>query len=295
MLGGYPPGKKYLVLFYMIENFKEFLLKNSVIEEAFLNDFNKLITENYFDLYHEFVISSDYLEKWMQIKDRKNFLETIKSYKENIDYIIEKVEKEGRGGYNRKVYMLTPECVKKILQVTKSKKGDQVRSYFIEVERVLYKYKNYIIEGLNQKIKQLERNQKPKINPGKKIIYVFKALNTDLTLYKIGKTINSKTRFNSHNSPLANDIKILYQYETDNIDQVESCVKAHLKTAQYRKYKEVYQVNLNIIKNVIQTCGLSIISANKKINNSNGGNITDNEQIYMLIPNIKYTKTNNEV
>lgn len=145
---------------------------------------------------------------------------------------------------------------------------------------VLYKYKNYIIEGLNQKIKQLERNQKPlalgcmfckakqdlpKINPGKKIIYVFKALNTDLTLYKIGKTINSKTRFNSHNSPLANDIKILYQYETDNIDQVESCVKAHLKTAKYRKYKEVYQVNLNIIKNVIQTCGLSIISANKKI------------------------------
>ncbi len=114
-----------------------------------------------------------------------------------------------------------------------------------------------------------------------------KALNTDLTLYKIGKTINSKTRFNSHNSPLANDIKILYQYETENIDQVESCVKAHLKTAQYRKYKEIYQVNLNIIKNVIQTCGLSIKSANKKINND-GGEIAQNDIIYMLIPNDKF-------
>jgi phage anti-repressor protein len=272
----------------MQESFKNFLLKNSVIEESFLNDFNKLINENYFELYNEFVISSNYLEKWLQIKDRKNFLETIRrSYKENVDYKSVKIEKEGRGGHNKIEYMMTPECVKMILQSTKSKKGNQVRKYFIEIERVLYKYKNYIIEGLNQKIKQLERNQKPKINPGKKIIYVFKALNTDLTLYKIGKTINSKTRFNSHNSPLANDIKILYQYETENIDQVESCVKAHLKTAQYRKYKEIYQVNLNIIKNVIQTCGLSIKSANKKINND-GGEIAQNDIIYMLIPNDKF-------
>ena len=45
---------------------------------------------------------------------------------------------------------------------------------------------------MNKKIEQLENNQKPKINSTKKIIYVFKALNTDLTLYKIGKTINSK-------------------------------------------------------------------------------------------------------
>ena len=104
-----------------------------------------------------------------------------------------------------------------------------------------------------------------------KIIYVFKALNTDLTLYKIGETINSKTRFNSHNSPLANDIKILYQYETENIDQVESCVKAHLKTAQYRKYKEIYQVNLGIIKN-----------------GSEGGKIDPNDLIYMLIQNDKF-------
>ena len=32
-----------------------------------------------------------------------------------------------------------------------------------------------------------------------------------------------------HNSPLANDLEVLFQYETDNIDQVESCIK-------YRKY-----------------------------------------------------------
>ena len=73
---------------------------------------------------------------------------------------------------------------------------------------------------MNNKIKQLENNQKPKINTDKKIIYVFRALNTDLTLYKIGRTINSRTRFSKHNSPMANDLEVIFQYETDNVQQV---------------------------------------------------------------------------
>ena len=61
-------------------------------------------------------------------------------------------------------------------------------------------------------------------------------MNTDLTLYKIGRTINSKTRFYKHNSSLANDLEIIFQYETENIVQVESCIKSYMKQAQYRKY-----------------------------------------------------------
>jgi hypothetical protein len=74
----------------------------------------------------------------------------------------------------------------------------------------------------------------------------------DLTLYKIGKTINSKSRFYKHNSPLANDLEVLFQYKTDNIDQVKSCIK-------YRKYV--------LIKILFM----------KKIN--------DNEILYLLILN----------
>ena len=87
----------------------------------------------------------------------------------------------------------------------------------------------------------MENNQKPKINSTKKIIYVFRALNTDLTLYKIGKTINSKTRFSKNNSPLANDLEVIFQYETENINQVESCIKSYMKQSQYRKYQTCYK------------------------------------------------------
>jgi phage anti-repressor protein len=42
--------------------------------------------------------------------------------------------------------LLTPNCFKKICQLTKSKKGNEVREYFIKVEETLFRYKNYIIE-----------------------------------------------------------------------------------------------------------------------------------------------------
>jgi superfamily II DNA or RNA helicase len=262
-----------------------------------VKDFNILkyiIDKDYIERYNEFLIDSEVLRKWLQINIKRSLNDTIKrTYKKNIDYKIEKIKKsEGSGGHNLEVITLTPEASKKICLSTNSKMGSQIQQYFLDLEVALYKYKNYIIDGMNKKIKQLENNQKPKINTNKKIIYVFRALNTDLTLYRIGKTINSKTRFSKHNSPMANDLEVLFQYETDNIDQVESCIKIYMKKAQYRKYKEVYQVDLNIIKKTIKKCDVEINEINKEIDRKNkkqkGGNllnkIDDNQILYLLIP-----------
>jgi transcriptional antiterminator len=128
------------------------------------------------------------------------------------------------------------------------------------------------------------------------IIYVFRALNAEATLYKIGRTINSKKRFSSHNSSLANDLEVIMTFEADNIEQLESCVKNYMKKAQYRKYKEIYQVDIDIIKKVIKDCNTklkeindSIDRKNKKLKGGNLKHITENDKIYLLIPNDKYT------
>jgi phage anti-repressor protein len=275
-------------------NFETFINKYSFVNSKFVKNFYNIIKEDYIERYNEFLIDSEILRKWLQIKNRRIFNDTIKrSYKKNMDYLINKVKKsEGRGGQNNEVITLTPEASKKLCLSTKSKMGGQVQQYFLDLEVALYKYKNYIIDGMNKKIEQLETNQKPKINSTKKIIYVFRALNTDLTLYKIGKTINSKTRFSKHNSPMANDLEVLFQYETENIDQVESCVKVYMKKAQYRKYKEIYRVDLNIIKKTIKNCDVNINKINEEIATKNkkqkGGNILnkidDDEILYLLIP-----------
>jgi hypothetical protein len=219
-------------------DFKSFILKYSFINSKFLDDFYNIIHEDYIERFNEFLIDSEILRKWLQIKNRRIFNDTIKkSYKKNIDYKLKKIKKsDGSGGHNFEIITLTPEASKKICLSTHSNIGPRIQQYFIDLEVILYKYKNYIIDGMSQKIKQLENNQKPKINSNKKIIYIFKALNSDLTLYKIGKTINSKTRFSSHNSPMANDLEVIFQYETENIDQVEKCIKSYMKESQYRKY-----------------------------------------------------------
>lgn len=281
-------------------DFQTFITKYSFVNAHFVKDFYNIIKEDYIERYSEFLIDSEILRKWLAILNRRIFIDTIKrSYKKNIDYVIKKVKKsEGSGGQNFEVITLTPEAAKKICLSTNSKKGGQVQQYFLDLEVALYKYKNYIIDGMDKKIKQLENNQKPKINSNKKIIYVFKALNTDLTLYKIGKTINSKTRFSKHNSPMANDLEVLFQYETENIDQVESCIKAQMKKAQYRKYKEIYEVNLDIIKKSLKNCDDNINEINKEIVNKNkkikqkGGEllpqIDEIHKLYLLIPSDKY-------
>lgn len=269
-------------------NFKDFLKKYSFINNDFLNDFYDVINEKYIENYNEFIIDSEILRKWLKITKRENFIETIKkSYKINKDYIIKKIKNSQGRGTLYDIILLTPETAKKLCINTKSLMGNQIRQYFIDIELVLFKYKDYIIKGMENHIKELENNQKPKINNNKKIIYVFKALNSDLTLYKLGKTINSKTRFNNYNSSSANDIQIIFQYETENINQLETCVKSIIKKTQYRKRKEIYEIDINLLKEVIKNCDNNIIELNNKILNNNMKR-NNNEKLYMFIPNEKF-------
>jgi len=189
-------------------------------------------------------------------------------------------------GHNNELILLTINCFKKFCQLTRSKHGDEVREYFIQVESILNKYKNYIIEGMEDKIKKIQKGKKPKVNPEKGVIYVFKTPDTtdnnlyslskplvlinDIDnetkshyLYKIGRTKDLKKRLQSHQSPLSENIEILFISEVYDTVAVEKCVKGFMKEYQYRKYKEIYQVNLEIIKELTGKC--SEIDANMEI------------------------------
>ncbi len=60
------------------------------------------------------------------------------------------------------------------------------------------------------------------------------------------------------------DIEVVLIYQTDDIDKVESCIKLALKDSQYRKRKEFYEINIDILKNVINLCGELSLMAKKK-------------------------------
>jgi phage anti-repressor protein len=142
----------------------EFIKNNNItFDKNFIDDFfNLFYKEDCIERYNEFLIDSEILRKWLKIKNKRIFNDTIKrSYKNNIDYVINKIKKsKGSGGHNNEVITLTPEASKKLCLSTNSKMGGQVQQYFLDLEVSLYKYKNYIIEEMTKKIEQLENNKK---------------------------------------------------------------------------------------------------------------------------------------
>jgi hypothetical protein len=194
------------------------------------------------------------------------------SYKEKIDYKIIKGKSNGLKGKPKDTILLTPKCFKLMAMQSKTKKAIQVREYYYELEQVIDQYKEYIIKGLEEKIKKLENNQKPKINSSKGVIYILETAD-GFGHYKVGKTKNLKQRLSKYNGDKKDDIIPLYVYETDDI---EKCIKTYAKQYQYRKYKEVYKADINMLKDLINDCGEFNEKTNLKIkwksNKQTGGN-----------------------
>lgn len=252
----------------------EFLKKYSKVSNKFIDDFFGLydISDKY-----AFSVSLDKLAQWLNMRRDNIKRILVASYIKNVDYIVEKpnVSKKKNGGHNKEEILMTSSCFKLVAMGSNTKRAGQVREYYIELENLIDDYKNYIIEGLNSKIKALENNQKPKVNPNKGVFYVLQT-SDDTTLYKIGKTVNLKKRLLNYNADKSNDFRPIFIYETDDIDKIESCVKLHTKEYQYRKYKEVYQINIDILKKIVNECmkatnKINLIKKNKPLK-QDGGN-----------------------
>jgi len=250
----------------------EFLKTHTKINNDFINDFFGLYNSK--DKYN-FAIDLENVAKWMNSNksDLKDTL--VNSYKEKIDYKIIKGESSGNVGKPKETILLTPKCFKLMAMQSKTKKAVEVREYYYELEQVIDQYKEYIIQGLEDKIKRLENNQKPKINPSKGVIYIIETSDS-VGHYKIGKTKNLKQRLKQYNGDKKDDIIPIYIYETDDIDEVERCIKSYSKKYQYRKYKEIYKTDINVLKELINDCGdfneKTNLKAKWKINKQKGGN-----------------------
>lgn len=90
----------------------------------------------------------DARELWKYLESKQHFADWIKAkvienpfFAENQDYILlqESMKQNGSGGHNRKDYVLTLDTAKKIAMSEQTKRGEQVRDYFIECEKIAQK------------------------------------------------------------------------------------------------------------------------------------------------------------
>ena len=241
---------------------QQYLKVYSTISTKFIDDFFSLYKLETADT--DFVIDLDVVAKWLN-SQKYTLKDTLKqSYQLDVDYSVKRIESTYKGRPKENI-MLTPDCFKRLCMLSRTEKAEEVRSYFIAVEQNLDKYKNYIIAGLTKKIKKYENTLKPTPAPTTNgAIYVLKTVDDIEGVYKIGRTKNFKDRLKVHQSSHPDKLEIMYVYETDNIEGVESCLKNLLKDKAYRKRKEFYEIDINLLKSLIKNCDCMHLAVRNK-------------------------------
>lgn len=79
-------------------------------------------------------------------------------------------------------------------------------------------------------------------------------MNSMATLYKIGKTKGLRERLDNYNTGNANDVEPEFILPVNDVDAVETCVKTYIKKFKYRKYKEVYEIDIELLKYLMEKC-----------------------------------------
>jgi phage anti-repressor protein len=145
--------KIYVFIKYFIKmDFKTYLKTYSSINKSFIDDFYEISNPDIET--DDFIIDLEQVAKWLKTTKATLKKTLLKSYTENFDYII-KVEQPEQGQKTEKI-LLTPTCFKRLCMVSRTKKADQVRTYFIQLEKHLDKYKDHIIRQLTNKIAKYE-------------------------------------------------------------------------------------------------------------------------------------------
>ena len=265
---------------------KDFLKKYSTLSNNFIDDFYAIYD---FDDYknNDFIINIEIIVKWLNSKKGKIKETLVNSYHLNIDYKISKqILNQKISKSNKETILLTLDCFKRLCLLSKTKKGEEVRTYFIELEKLINNYKNYIINGLKSTVQILENNQKPIPHNIKGVVYILKSPKDIDGIYRFGKTDDFKKRLANYNSANSDKMQVLFIFETKNTQQIEDCVISQIKQSRYKKRKDFFQIDINIIKQLINSCDQLTLKFKHKINKSNntnnklGGN-SDNIYIYI--------------
>ena len=74
-------------------------------------------------------------------------------------------------------------------------------------------------------------------------------------------------------------MQVLFIFETKNTQQIEDCVISQIKQYRYKKRKDFYQININIIKQIVDSCNQLTLKFKNKINKLNKSNIDNKNKI----------------
>jgi phage anti-repressor protein len=180
--------------------------------------------------------------KYLNITSSKKFHENLREkYIINTDYIIQRLNKKLQKDKQDVFYYLSFDGFERICMMSRSKKGNQVRDYFI----LLRKFINYYREHFATKINSLVKSNK--------FVYIL-LVNKNKDIFKLGRTGNIKKRMQIYATGKDKHPDIKFIMIVNDAKQIESCAKIFTKKYQYKENKEIYKIDFNVLKSVIVEC-----------------------------------------
>ena len=225
----------------------EFLKKFTLIDSKFIDDFYSFYDEGKNE--YDKTINLENISKWLLVRKDNLKKLLIDNFEDGKDYneIKEKFIHKGKGSNNTKTVLLTYECAKLLCMISRSEKATMIRNFYIEIEKILINYKDNIAQNLYD---QLEI----KINNKKALLYILKADDKTEEGFKIGKTEDLKARMRQYNVGRISELPIVFVYQTEYIDEIENCMKENLIRYQLKHNTELFNIDLDFIKDTITYC-----------------------------------------
>ena len=232
---------------------RDFLLSHSKIDETFILDFFDIRT-NYHAIKHKpFIINLEVVSLWLCTRKTKLKETLVKSYKKNIDYKIAaraRSPNTTRGGNNKIDVFITPDTFKMLCMRSNTKKAEEVRKYYVQLEDLVNEYREFIIKSQSDKIERLEYELVGDKYKEGGHFYIYKIDE----YYKIGATNNLKLRFKNINSAHPYSIKPILSIKSKTPFQIEKCIQSILAQKRIKKNKDFYKVKLGELLDVLTDC-----------------------------------------
>jgi phage anti-repressor protein len=238
-------------------NLKDFLKKYTAVSNKFVDEYYSFYEMCEKEKYG--ILLEDIVE-YLEVKNNDRFYENFrKKYIENIDYIKKNILNEKMvEGKKYTFYYTSLDTFEKICMMSKAKKANEVRDYFIILRKFIQYYKDHISNMIIENILKYPNGY----------VYII-LVNKGKNIFKFGKTKNIKNRLKNYATGLDThpDIKFIILVKDKNT--VENCVKSLIKDHQYKPNKEIYKVNIDIIKGAIFDCAELNIKYDEMYKNEN--------------------------
>jgi len=232
--------------------FIKLLKENTNIDEDFIDTFFKK-----FKIGGEldYDIKDSNVAKYLDInlstlrKRLNNTFSKTKRFIENVDFIRIKT-----GISNNIIYMLNYACFEKLAMSGDSDQSEVVRMYFTKLREFITENQHVIYQAMNNK-KDL------KIYAGIDTIYFFAADERKPNILKAGKSSKIVERLRNYNVGRIKEVELKYLALVKNPLLIEKCIKLLLKKNQVYSGKELFQINAETLKKVINECYCKHVSA----------------------------------